>query len=111
MPANRSCITLRNFGLRYQQAIQQAFREVSDLLIANQKSREFREHEEKLLAAATDAAGFARMRYQGGAASYLEVLTNETIAYNAEIGVTAAILNEKLSLVRLYNALGGGWTL
>ena len=50
------------------------------------------------------------MRYQAGAASYLEVLTNETIAYNAEIGVTAAILNERLSLVRLYNALGGGWT-
>jgi multidrug efflux system outer membrane protein len=96
--------------LRYQQVIQQAFREVSDSLIANQKSREYREHIEKLLAAATDAAGFARMRYQGGAASYLEVLTNETIAYNAEIGVTVAILNERLSLVRLYKALGGGWT-
>jgi multidrug efflux system outer membrane protein len=96
--------------LRYQQSIQQAFREVSDSLIANQKSREYREHEEKLFAAATDAAGLARMRYQAGAASYLEVLTNETIAYNSEIGVTAAILNERLSLVKLYNALGGGWT-
>jgi outer membrane protein, multidrug efflux system len=96
--------------LRYQQAIQQAFREVSDALIANQKFREYREHEVRLFAAASDAAGLARMRYQAGAASYLEVLTNETVAYNAEIGVSAAIFNERLTLVRLYNALGGGWT-
>jgi outer membrane protein, multidrug efflux system len=57
--------------LRYQQAIQQAFRDVSDSLIGCEKLRDYRAHEEKLLAAARDAASLARMRYQGGAASYL----------------------------------------
>ena len=94
----------------YQQAIQQAFRDVSDSLIACQKLRDYREHEEKLLVAARDAASLARLRYQGGAASYLEVLTNETNAYAAEIGLATAILSERLALVQLYNALGGGWT-
>ena len=96
--------------LRYQQTIQRAFQEVSDALIATRKFRESRAHGEKLLAAARDASSLARMRYQGGAASYLEVLTNETNAYSAEIGLSAAILNERLALVQLYNALGGGWT-
>jgi multidrug efflux system outer membrane protein len=95
--------------LQYQQTIQQAFRSVSDSLIGHQKFRQYREHQEKLLAAAKDAASLARMRYQGGAASYLEVLTNETNAYAADIELSSAILNERLSLVQLYNALGGGW--
>ena len=95
--------------LRYQQAIQQAFRDVSDSLIGYQKFREYRVHEEKLLAAARDSAALARMRYEGGATSYLEVLTNETNAYAAEIGLSAATLNERLAVVQLYNALGGGW--
>ncbi len=95
--------------LRYQRAIQQAFGDVSDALIGYQKFRDYRAHSEKLLAAARESAALARMRYQGGAASYLEVLTNETNAYTAEIGLTAAILNERLSMVQLYNALGGGW--
>ncbi len=83
---------------------------VSDSLIACQKNRESRAHQEKLLEAARDAASLARLRYQGGAASYLEVLTNETNAYSAEIGLSGAVLAERLALVQLYNALGGGWT-
>ena len=96
--------------LRYQQTIQRGFREVSDALIAYDKMRQFRGHEEKLFVAASDAAALARMRYRGGAASYLEVLTNETNAYTAEIGLSVALLNERLAVVELYNALGGGWT-
>jgi multidrug efflux system outer membrane protein len=95
--------------LQYQQAIQQSFRDVSDALIAYRKLHEFRSHEEKLLAAARDASQLSRMRYQGGATSYLEVLTNETNYYSAEVGVAGAILRERLALVQLYNALGGGW--
>jgi outer membrane protein, multidrug efflux system len=95
--------------LRYQQAIQGAFRDVSDSLIGGQKFREYRIHEERLLAAARDSANLARMRYQGGAASYLEVLTNDTNAFAAELDLSTAMLNERLAMVQLYNALGGGW--
>ncbi|MEN6533416.1 MAG: efflux transporter outer membrane subunit [Bryobacteraceae bacterium] len=95
--------------LAYQQTIQQAFRDVSDGLIAYQKFRESRVHQERLLAAAKDAADLARTRYQGGATSYLEVLTNETNSFSAEIGLATALLNERLAVVQLYGALGGGW--
>jgi hypothetical protein len=41
-------------------------------------------------------------------ASYIEVLTNETNAFNAELVLTQAQLNELESLVEIYGNLGGG---
>lgn len=95
--------------LNYQQTIQQAFRGVSDSLIGYQKSREFREQQEQLLSSARGAAQLSEERYQGGAAGYLEVLTNETNAFNAELGLAQAQANELLSMVEIYRNLGGGW--
>jgi multidrug efflux system outer membrane protein len=95
--------------LTYQQTIQQAFRGVSDSLTGYQKSREFREHQEELVLAAQDAARLSELRYRGGATNYLELLTNETNAFNAELGLTQAQLNELVSLVEIYRNLGGGW--
>jgi multidrug efflux system outer membrane protein len=95
--------------LLYRQTIQQAFRQVSDSLIAYRKYREFREHQERLVSAAQDAANLSETRYKGGATSYLEVLTNETNYFSAELNLARARLNERISLVRIYNTLGGGW--
>jgi multidrug efflux system outer membrane protein len=97
--------------LTYQQTIQQAFRGVSDSLIAYQKNREFREHQEQLVISAQDAAELSQVRYRGGATGYLEVLTNETNAFDAELGWAQAQANELLSLVEIYKNLGGGWDL
>jgi multidrug efflux system outer membrane protein len=96
-------------ALFYQQSIQQAFRSVSDGLVAYRKTREFRAQQELLFESAEDAARLSQMRYTGGATGYLEVLTNETNAFSAELGLVQARLNELLALVQLYEALGGGW--
>ncbi len=95
--------------LFYQQTIQGAFRSVSDALIAYRKTQEFRSQEELLFQSAQDAARLSHMRYSGGVTGYLEVLTNETNAFSAELGLVQAKLNELLTLVQLYEALGGGW--
>ena len=99
----------QEFLLIYKQTIQQAFRGVSDSLVAYQKNREFREYHEQLTVAAQDSARLSEVRYGGGRASYLEVLTNETNYFNAELGMVQAQLNELLALVDLYRNLGGGW--
>jgi outer membrane protein, multidrug efflux system len=95
--------------LTYQQTIQQAFRGVSDSLVGYQKNREYRERQEELVVAAKDAARLSELRYRGGATNYLEVLTNETNAFSAELTLTQAQLNELVSLVEIYRNLGGGW--
>jgi len=95
--------------LTYQQTIQQAFRGVSDSLVEYRKDREFREYQQQLALSAQDAAQLSEMRYRGGAASYLEVLTNETNYFDAQLGLAQAQLNELAGLVRIYRNLGGGW--
>jgi len=99
----------QEFLLVYQQTIQQAFRGVSDSLVAYRRDREFRNYQQQLVDAAQDAARLSEERYSGGRASYLEVLTNETNAFNAELGLAQARLNELVALVDLYRNLGGGW--
>jgi outer membrane protein, multidrug efflux system len=99
----------QEFLLTYQQTIQGAFREVSDALVAYRKTQEFRQQQELLVASAEDASRLSHMRYSGGVASYLEVLTNETNYFSAELNLVQAQLNERLALVELYKSLGGGW--
>jgi outer membrane protein, multidrug efflux system len=95
--------------LTYRQTIQQAFRGVSDSLVEYRKDREFREYQQQLAFSAQDAAQLSEMRYRGGVASYLEVLTNETNYFDAQLGLAQAQLNELAGLVRIYRNLGGGW--
>ena len=95
--------------LAYQQTIQQAFREVSNALIAYKKTRDFRSHQEALTYSAQEASDLSNTRYQGGVTSYLEVLTNETNYFAAELTLARARLGERLALVQVYNSLGGGW--
>ena len=93
----------------YQQTIAGALRDVSNALVAYNKTREYREQQEKQTAASADAVRLARIRYKGGSTSYLEVLTTDTDLYNSQLTLEAAQQSEALSLVQLYNALGGGW--
>ena len=95
--------------LNYQKAVATAFRDVSNALIAVNKQRTAREQQQKLVAAAQDATRLARIRYQGGATSYLEVLTTDSNLFAAQLNLASAQQNEALSLVQLYGALGGGW--
>jgi multidrug efflux system outer membrane protein len=95
--------------LTYQQTILSAFLQVSNSLMAYQKGREFREQQELLTAAAEDADRLSKVLYQHGGTSYLQVLTSENNDFSAELNLAQAQLNERLALVQLYNALGGGW--
>ena len=95
--------------LTYQQTIMNAFQQVSNSLTAYQKDREFREQQELLTAAAEDADRLSKILYQHGGTSYLQVLTSENNEFSAELNLAQAQLNERLALVQIYNALGGGW--
>ena len=101
--------TKKEMVLNYQKTIAGAFRDASNALIAVDKQRVAREQQEKLVAAAEDAARLAQMRYQGGATSYLEVLTTDSNLLSAQLNLANSREGEAQSLVQLYEALGGGW--
>ena len=101
--------TKKEMLLNYEKTIAGAFRDVSDALIAATKQRSTREQQEKLVTAAQDAARLARLRYEGGRTSYLEVLTTDSNLFAAQLALVNLREGEAQSLVQLYGALGGGW--
>ena len=96
-------------GLTYIQAIQRAFRDVSNGLIGYRKNREFRIQQEHLLESAQDAARLSEVRFKAGTTDYLEVLTNETNSFSAALGLAQAQANEFIALDQIHQAMGGGW--
>jgi outer membrane protein, multidrug efflux system len=95
--------------LSYEQTVQTALQQVSDSLVDYQKYRDFRAQQEQLTLAAQRSDELSMLLYQHGGASYLQVLTNDTNYFSAELNLVNAQLNERLALVELYQALGGGW--
>jgi outer membrane protein, multidrug efflux system len=94
--------------VRYQQTIQTAFREVSDALVQYRKVREIRAQQELLVTTLSDRSRLAHMRYEGGVDSLLNALDADRELFTAELNLSQSRRNELLSVVQLYQALGGG---
>jgi multidrug efflux system outer membrane protein len=95
--------------IQYQQAIQTAFQEVDDALIAVQKSREQLVVQARQVEALRTYARLARLRFEGGYTSYIEVLDAERSLFNAQLSYTQTNGLVFNSLIGLYKAMGGGW--
>jgi multidrug efflux system outer membrane protein len=96
-------------AISYLQTVHRAFEEVSDNVVAYNESGLRTVELQHYLNASLDSVRLAKERYDNGYTSYLEVLDAQTRAYNAQIDVSQGELNQRLALVRLYLALGGGW--
>ncbi|MGD0661231.1 MAG: efflux transporter outer membrane subunit [Syntrophorhabdales bacterium] len=95
--------------LKYRQTIQQAFSEVEDGLIDQLKTREQLVAQFRQVEALRDYALLARLRYDNGYTSYLEVLDAERSLFAGELSYAQTKGNLFRALVSLYKAMGGGW--
>jgi len=87
-----------------------AFREVEDALVAIRTVRQQTEALEAQVTALRSALHLADLRYRGGLANYLDVLTSKRSLFDAELSLTSTRRLYLVSIVQLYKALGGGWT-
>jgi outer membrane protein, multidrug efflux system len=94
---------------RYEQAIQVAFREVSDALIARRTLTAQLRAQEALTRAAENTYRLSDMRYRGGVDSYLTSLIAQRDLYAAQQALITTRLAAASNLAQLYKALGGGW--
>lgn len=94
---------------QYEKTIQTAFTEVSNALIAHQRTRESRLEQERLVTALQDRKRLAYVRYRGGVDTQLNALDADRDLFQAQLTLAQIRLNELLSVVQLYKALGGGW--
>jgi len=95
--------------VQYEKTIQTAFSEVSNALIAHQRTRESRIEQERLVTALQDRTRLAYVRYRGGVDTQLNALDADRDLFQAELSLAQIRLNELLSVVQLYKAVGGGW--
>jgi multidrug efflux system outer membrane protein len=95
--------------IRYEQVIQQAFREVEDALIAHRKAREGVLEQAAAVRASREALSVAELRYTSGLTSYLSVLDAQRTLLAAEVAESRTLLAQLVAVVQLYRALGGGW--
>jgi multidrug efflux system outer membrane protein len=93
----------------YQSTVQTAFREVDDSLADQKRTREQLEAQKRQVDALKEYARIARLRYDNGYTSFIEVLDAERSLFSAELtyAQTQGILFS--ALVNLYKAMGGGW--
>ena len=97
--------------LQYEHAVLTALREVSDALTALAKLTDAEAGQDRAVRALADAVDHATDRYRQGLASYYEVLEAQQQLYPAQITLTQIRQDRLLTYVRLYKALGGGWSL
>ena len=95
--------------IAYEKSIQTAFQQVSDALIAHQRTRESRIEQQKLVSALEDRKRLAYRRYEGGVDTQLNALDADRDLLSAELTLAQLHYSELVSVVQLYQALGGGW--
>ena len=95
--------------IQYEKTIQTAFTETSNALIAHQRYRESRVEQEALEKALEDRLRLAYIRYHGGVDTQLNALDADRDLFQAQLDLSRLRLEEILSVVQLYKALGGGW--
>ncbi len=95
--------------VRYEQSVQNAFRDVEDALIDQKRTKEQMASQSEEVVALRDYVRLARLRYDNGYASYLEVLYAESRLYTSELGRAQTQGTLFQALVNLYKAMGGGW--
>jgi multidrug efflux system outer membrane protein len=94
---------------QYQQAIQNAFRDVRNAIVAQTKTRAQFEVESERVKALRNSLRLARLRYQNGVANQLEVLDAERSLLGAELNRSDALRAQRAAIADLFRALGGGW--
>ena len=94
---------------QYEQTVLTALSEVSDALIAQQKLVGVEDEQQKAVEALRESVHLAILRYEGGLASYYEVLEAQQQLFPAENAVVQTQRDRLDATVQLYAALGGGW--
>jgi multidrug efflux system outer membrane protein len=96
---------------RYHQSILTAFREVEDALVSTQKAREKLQAQGRRVKALENYAGLARLRYDNGYSSYIEVLDAERSLFDSELNSVRTQSEVIVGMINTYKAMGGGWVM
>ncbi|AEC19546.1 outer membrane efflux protein [Pusillimonas sp. T7-7] len=94
---------------QYEKSIQTAFREVADALAGEATYTRQLDALRALEASAQETLRLAKLRYETGIDSFLQVQNAEVDLYATQQSFLQTGMDSLLNRVELYKALGGGW--
>jgi NodT family efflux transporter outer membrane factor (OMF) lipoprotein len=97
-------------ALAYQRTVLNALHEVENAIASYQADQERRAWLETAIAQNRDALSLTRQRYEGGVVDFIQVLDVERALQQNELMLADTHTALATDLVRLYRALGGGWS-
>jgi outer membrane protein, multidrug efflux system len=95
--------------LQYEQAVTNAFGEVSTALFALQKLAAAEQERQRAVHAYQEAVRLSLLRYHSGLSAYFEVITAQENLLGSENGLAQVRHDRLVAMVNFYKALGGGW--
>ena len=96
--------------LQYRKTVLTALSETENALIACRRSGERLTILEKATQLARESDEVARQRYQAGEIDFLDVLDSQRTLLGLEDNLLATRTDRTTAYIRLYQALGGGWS-
>lgn len=93
----------------YEKSVLTAFKDARNAIVDFNKIKEIYESRLQLEQASRANVELAQLQYINGAIGYLDVLDAQRGYFDAQIGLSNAIRDKQITLVRVYKALGGGW--
>jgi outer membrane protein, multidrug efflux system len=93
----------------YRRTVLIALAETSNALVAIDRLREARKQLEESVRARIESVRLAKVRYNNGVASYLDVVQAEQNLFPAELQLAQTIGSQFVATTQLYRSLGGGW--
>ena len=96
-------------GIVYARTVLTALDQVEDALAAYGADQRQRVSLRAAVRTSRNALDLARQRYTSGISSFIDVLDAERTEEQSQLALASATTAVSLDLVRLYQALGGGW--
>lgn len=93
----------------YRQTVLNAFREVEDSLASQNLLEKESVTQEAALKAASEALQQANYRYEGGIATFLDVVVSQNVALQTKLASIDLLSRRQIASVQLIKALGGPW--
>ena len=95
--------------LNYEKTVMNAFNEVMNAIVEFNRVKEIYNSAYQLERSARSTMEKAQLQYINGMIVYLDVLDAQRIYFDAQVGLSNAMLAKQLCIIKLYCALGGGW--
>ena len=91
----------------YEKSVLTAFKEARNAIVDFNKIKDIYESRLQLERSSKATMELAQLQYINGVIGYLDVLDAQRSYFDAQIGLSNAIRDKQITLVKLYKALGG----